>query len=209
MNPAVENVFQVLQAAPSDHYLKYWASVTPRSDQEHFQRWLFAFCSVHTTWESNVKGYAAIADWAGDPDDLLDRLICARCGLHNNRAKWIYRFHQQYWADPKVFQKKDNEPWRELRNRLMLKICGLGLAKTSFALELAYPLEAQTTCLDVHMLRLYDVTEKHYHIAEADWLGRSAGLGLPSYIARQMYWDKMQGQPDSRYWSHVFEVQKA
>jgi endonuclease III len=201
----VQEVFEEIKAIDADHYLKYWASVTPSNDTEHFQRWLFAFMSVHTTWESNVKGYAAVADWAGDHDDLLDRLISSRCGLHNNRAKWIYRFHQQYWDDPKVFQKQDGEPWRELRNRLMLRICGLGLAKTSFALELAYPLEAQTTCLDVHMLRLYGVSEKKYHEAEADWLGRSSEVGLPPYIARCAYWDKLQGQPDSRYWSHVLE----
>lgn len=201
----VRDVFKELKTIDADHYLKYWASITPRNDVEYFQRWLFAFMSVHTTWESNVKGYAAIADWTGGYDDLLERLILARCGLHNNRAKWVDRFYHQYWANPKVFQKQDSESWRDARNRMMLKVCGLGLAKTSFALELSYPLEAQMTCLDVHMLRLYGTTEKYYQIAEADWIERSAGLGLPPYIGRQMYWDKMQGQTDSRYWSYVFE----
>jgi hypothetical protein len=83
----------------------------------------------------------------------------------------------------------------------------------SFALELAFPLEAEVLCLDVHMLRLYGVKDPQklrvgqYERLEADWIARSRAVELPSYIIKQIHWDAVQGRPDSRYWSHVLEGQ--
>jgi hypothetical protein len=195
-------------------YVDYWDGLTARTPGALFQRFLFAYCSVHTTWESNVKGYQAIRDyhlWLESHQGLRTRLITAGTGLHNNRARWIGEFGAQYWADPKAFTRGARESWSVYRDRLEGRITGLGPAKVSFALELAYPLEAEVLCLDVHMLRLYGennqskVTPIKYAVMEADWVGRSRAAGLPPYIIKQIHWDTVQGRPDSRYWSHVFE----
>jgi hypothetical protein len=134
--------------------------------------------------------------------------------MHNNRAAWIGRFGADYWASPSRFQKTPVEPLWSLRDRLVGQIKGLGLAKLTFALEMIYPVDPalNITCLDVHMLRLYNhvklngrATPTKYKQLEADWVGRSDGVGSSPYVTRMAYWDKIQGQPDSRYWSHVFE----
>jgi len=46
-----------------------------------------------------------------------------------------------------------------------------------------------------------------YERLEADWVSRARAVELPSYIVKQIYWDRVQGKPDSRYWSHVLEEQ--
>ena len=35
----------------------YWDNLKVDSHAECFKRWVFAIMSVHTTWESNVRGY--------------------------------------------------------------------------------------------------------------------------------------------------------
>lgn len=60
------------------------------------------------------------------------------------------------------------------------------------------------------MLRLYGKKDQslkvgEYRKYEADWVARSRAVELPSYIVKQIHWDRAQGKPDSRYWSHVLE----
>ena len=38
-------------------YQTYWRTLTPEDYLETFERWLFAFCSVHTSWAANVRGF--------------------------------------------------------------------------------------------------------------------------------------------------------
>ena len=211
MTPAL--VFNTLDKSKLEEYRRYWDGLTVLTNDDYFRRWLFAFCSVHTTWESNVRGYEAIKDfdqWLYDKETLRSKLCWARCGMHNNRARFIHEFGQKFWRDPNSFWPTLGEPLRVLRDRLVEEITGLGPAKTSFALELAFPTWAQVACLDVHMLRLYNVkqtkvTPSIYAKCEADWLGRSAGIGQAPYIARMAWWDAQQGKEDSRYWSHCLE----
>lgn len=218
MSNSVAEVFKSLDHESLDNYTSYWGMIGAGSHAEYFKRWLFAFCSVHTTWESNVRGYKAISNYEewlqqSTSRELLRRLIAARCGLHNNRATWIWNFSQDFWYDPSAFYRKDFESWTGLRDRLQHRITGLGPAKTSFAIEMAFPLEAKLCCLDIHMLRLYDRPDLNkgkspaaYAALEADWVGRSGTLGVAPYIARMVYWDKQQGCSNSRYWSHVLEA---
>lgn len=217
MTPEVAAVFNELhQDFPGrDDYSNYWSGVAAQDDNEYFRRWLFAFCSVHTTWKSNVNAYNAIKDfkvWMTDKEELRRLLICSRAGMHNNRTKYIWAFKEDFWADPTVYYRGLHEPWSNARNRLEQRVAGLGLAKTTFALEMAFPLEVKLTCLDVHMLRLYGVerrngrqTQQQYEQIETDWVGRSEALGVSPYVARCAYWDKKQGYKDSRYWSHCLE----
>jgi hypothetical protein len=212
MNPAIEAAFE-FSNTDAVRYVDYWEQLTARTSSDLFRRFLFAFMSVHTTWESNVNGYQAIRDyknWLGNRHGLRDRIAVVGAGLHNNRARYIDDFSESYWADPQWWRRAPRESWRVYRDRLEKKVVGLGPAKVSFALEIAYPLEAEVLCLDVHMLRLYgkrtqSLRAGEYERYEADWLGRCHAAEMPSFIVKQMHWDALQGRPDSRYWSHVFE----
>lgn len=215
MTPGVLAAFERYSNSDATKYVDYWDGLTARTDAQLFRRFLFAYCSVHTTWESNVNGFKAIADfknWEGDRPSLRAKIVKSGMGLHNNRSKWIDEFSEKFWHDPASFKKGPRESWPVYRSRLEGKIVGLGPAKVSFALELAYPLEAEVLCLDVHMLRLYGKKDQslkkgEYERYEADWIARSRAVELPSYIVKQIHWDRVQGKPDSRYWSHVLEEQ--
>ena len=209
----VESIFTNLDRDAVTKYQNYWKGLTVDTNADYFRRWLFAFMSVHTTWESNVSGYRAVADftqWLGDDDDLLQRLKAGRAGLYNMRRKFISRFAEDFWSNPAAFHRGTTEPWWVFRDRLCKRVLGLGPAKTSFALEMAFPLEAQVACLDVHMLRLYGdekagAKRPVYNRFEIDWIDRCRSADVEPYVARMVYWDKLQGRTDSRYWSECLE----
>ena len=145
-------------------YKEYWNSVAPQTDGEFFQRWLFAYTSIHTTWESNVRAYNHIKNfnvWLEDKDKLAELLYISKAGCHNQRTNYIWDFSSKFWANPERFKKTNRENWFKFRNRLSLELWGIGLAKTSFALELCYPEKCQAVCLDVHMLRLLEIGRAH------------------------------------------------
>ncbi len=213
MQPAIDDIFDDLDRSAVTKYQNYWRGLTVANNADYFRRWLFAFMSVHTTWESNVSGYRAIADfsqWLGDDSELLERLKAGRAGLYNNRLKFISRFAADFWSNPHSFYRGSSEPWWRFRDRLCASITGLGPAKTSFALEMSFPLEAEVACLDVHMLRLYGdekagAKRPTYNRFETDWVHRSRAANVEPYVARMVYWDKLQGKSDSRYWSECLE----
>lgn len=216
MTPGVEAAFRDYTNSEATRYVEYWGDLSARTDAQLFRRFLFAYCSVHTTWEGNIAGYRAISDfpaWLGSKPTLRNALVKSGAGLHNNRATWIAAFSDNFWADPAGFRRQVREPWPAYRSRLEARIVGLGPAKVSFALELAFPLDAEVLCLDVHMLRLYGVRDPaklkagQYERLEADWISRARAAEMPSYIVKQIHWDRVQGKPDSRYWSHVLEGQ--
>lgn len=212
MTPGVEAAFREYSNSDACSYVRYWENLTARTDAQLFNRFMFAFCSVHTSWESNVNGFKAIKDfknWVGDRPCLRARLVQARVGLQNNRTKWISDFGDLFWQDADNFRRRCRESWPDYRDRIEGQVVGLGPAKVSFALELAFPLEAEVLCLDVHMLRLYgrkaDLKVGEYHRLESDWVARARAVELPGFIVKQIHWDRVQGKPDSRYWSHVLE----
>lgn len=212
MTPGVLAAFERYSNSDATRYVDYWDGLTARTDAQLFRRFLFAYCSVHTTWESNVNGFRAIQNIAGKTDrqGLRTAIVQSGMGLHNNRSRWIDDFSADFWRDPGAFKRRPRESWPGYRSRLEGGIVGLGPTKVSFALELAYPLEAEVLCLDVHMLRLYGKNDQNlkkgeYERYEADWIARSRAVELPSYIVKQIHWDRVQGKPDSRYWSHVLE----
>jgi len=109
-----------------------WERLKPTNDVDVFQRWLFAFCSVHTSYESNMRGYLAIKDfteWFNKDDVLFDKLKGSGVGLYNNRTKFISEFARKYWQNPNLFKFKKNQKWSEFRDSLVKDILGLGLAK--------------------------------------------------------------------------------
>ena len=167
----VAKFFSLIRDKEISDYTNYWSQLQPRFIDEAFKRYVFAFLSVHTTWENNCKAYNILKDF----------------------NKW----------------KEDDESWTEWRDRLTKSILGLGKAKTSFALEMMYPVDAQVACMDTHLFKAYGLDQtkdsKHYHQIEADWVERSNKRGLAPYMARCLYWDKNQNRKNSRYWSKVLE----
>ena len=198
-------------------YKQYWESVRPQNHGDIFRRYLFAYCSVHTSWQGNCRGYNAIKnyeEWIDNKETLLNKLKESGVGLYNNRTKYIWDFKEQFWSNPKDFYLTAKKYHVKKRDSIVNKITGLGSAKVSFALEMIHPLKSRALCLDVHMLRLYDMEHltykskagfAKYRKAEQHWSVNCGKLKVPSYIARCVYWDNLQGKEDSRYWSYVLE----
>ena len=201
-------------------YKEYWESVRPQNNDDIFRRYLFSYCSVHTTWQGNIKGYNAIKnfnEWIDNKDILREKLHKSGVGLHNNRTNYIWDFSTKFWTNPKDFYFTTKKYHVKKRDNIVNKIKGIGMAKVSFALEMIHPNEARALCLDVHMLRLYNMENLKYNKSksgtdlykkmERHWMVNCGKLGVPSYIARSIYWDDLQKKNDSRYWSFVLEEQ--
>jgi len=199
-------------------YKEYWESVRPQNTEDIFRRYLFAYCSVHTTWKGNCAGYNAIKqfdEWIDNEELLRDKLHKSGVGLHNNRTKYIWDFATKFWANPKDFYFTTKKGHVKKRDAIVNKISGIGLAKVSFALEMIHPNEARVLCGDVHQLRLYDMETLKYNKSksgtnlykkmERHWMVNCGKQKIPSYIARCLYWDNLQKKEDSRYWSFVLE----
>ena len=220
----VEDFFAQIKDKDIESYNDYWGELKPQSKNAVFRRYLFAFMSVHTTWENNCRGYNAIKKfndwslektdqlqlWNYDADKLFDFIKTTRVGLQNNRTNFIGTFYDKFLDDHSDYiSRSDSETWTQWRDRLAKKILGLGKAKTSFAIEMLFPLEAQVVCMDTHLFQIYGLNQtKHaklYNEIEGDWLNRSKERGLAPYMARCLYWDKNQNRKNSRYWSKVLE----
>lgn len=209
---AVESFFDSIPDDLINQYNAYWQTLAPDDYLETFERWLFAFCSVHTSWQANVRGFQEIRQWFqwySNSEELYTKLHQSRIGLHVNRTKFIKQFCADYWANPHLFYMGAGETWVGYRNRLVKRILGLGMAKVSFALELVYPCNAEVVCLDTHMFQFYGLDQtkhaKHYEAIERHWVGRCLARNVPSAVARAIYWDRKQQKSDSRYWTYILE----
>ena len=205
------DLFNSFDSEEVEGYKSYWQSIAPKNDTEEFQRWLFAFMSVHTTWERNVIGYEAIKDWTvwfNDDKKLMEIIKGAAVGLHNNRVRFISEFARKFWANPSAY-KHQGGSWQDFRNKLVKNILGLGIAKVSFGLEMIYPNEAKVTCMDTHLFQAFGLDQskdaRRYIEIENYWLGMCAMWNVPSTIARAILWDRKQDKTDSRYWTYVLE----
>ena len=98
--------FDELHRQKVEPYKQYWESVRPKTDEDIFRRWLFAFCSVHTTWKGNINGYLAIRDfvyWKHNRKELLKRLTRSGVGCQKERTDYIWDFSKDFWQNPKDF----------------------------------------------------------------------------------------------------------
>ena len=191
-----------------------WERLKPTNDVDVFQRWLFAFCSVHTSYESNMRGYLAIKDfteWFNKDDVLFDKLKGSGVGLYNNRTKFISEFARKYWQNPNLFKFKKNQKWSEFRDGLVKEILGLGLAKVSFALEMIYTFEAQVMCADTHLFQAYgykqELHSNKYDEIEKHWIEFSAMYNVSPAISRAIYWNRKKDEKDCYYWAKVLDNQ--
>ena len=201
----------------AQRYEVYFDALRPATDEEVFRRALFAFASVHTTWQSNCALYSRLAtlDWLQNRARLMVHLSESGAGLHNNRFKYLWEFAQKFWAHPQWYAKQTYEDWFEYRDRLDKNIKGLGLAKAAFFVELTRFHDSNVSCFDVHMLKLFGIPAKHYRTkgasaqfvrwCEQEWAVLCAERNVSPVTARWCYWDQKQNKLDSRYWSKVLE----
>ena len=158
-----------------------------------------------------MRGYNAIKDWSkwiNQPDTLQQILIDSRVGLYRNRTRFVSKFAKDFWNDPQKYTYQGGH-WQTWRDGLVKDILGLGMAKVSFSLEMLYPNEAEVACMDTHLFQAYGLNQtkhgKFYRDIENYWLAKCYAGRIPSCIARAIYWDRKQGEVDSRYWSYVLE----
>ena len=212
----VNKFFDSLNPKVIEKETEYWNKLTTDNDADYFNRWVFAIMSVHTTWESNVNGYnEAMKDfsWTIDKKRLEQMVIDGRVGMYRNRNKGLWELVKKFRSNPRQFYKKNNETWQECRNRLVGTIFGLGLAKTTYALALGFPVDAQLCCLDVHLLRFmgHDLSKGHaknaseYESMENEWLERCEKIDASPNVIREIYWNNIQNRRNSRYWSYCLE----
>ena len=212
----VDKFFNNMSISLVDKETEYWNELAIQDHAEYFERWIFAIMSVHTTWESNVRGYNdAVKDlsWTISKDRLEKMVTDARVGINFRRNKGLWQLVQKFRSNPKQFYKKKGETWQECRNRLVGSIYGLGLAKTTYAIALGFPTEAQLCCLDVHLLRFmghnvkkgHASSQKVYEDMENEWLERCERYDVAPNVAREIYWNKVQNRRNSRYWSYCLE----
>lgn len=210
---AAERVIHKTPHALVRDYLGYWLTLMPRTHKEYYQRWLFSYISVRQRWEDNIRGFLALKRLPAPlPSAALvcQALVDGRLGLCNNRAVWLYAFSRAFWADPGSWYPRPGEALSDCRRRLSRRLQGLGQAKISFVLEMLCPASSEVVCLDAHMLKLYGcnsakVNATDYQAAESHWLSLCRRLRKPSPMVRHIYWDRLRGRADTRYWSYVFE----
>ena len=219
MNPKPAETF-IEQISPDRvaAYESYFRTLAPRTVEDVFKRWMFAYASVHTTWEANCKLYQELQDlsWVGNRHALLQRIERSHAGLHNNRTQFIMQFSNFYWKHPLWFNRVPGEDWFDYRDRIMERAPGIGPAKAAFLLELVYFHRSQVACFDTHMVQLYGTSTKAYaqgrvrdaelNAMERAWTAACQARGLSPCTARWIYWDTKQGKQSSTYWSYVLET---
>lgn len=187
--------------------IAYWVHITPLlTTLDIFHRWLFALLSVHTSWQQNVKAFLAIKELGihASAEDIYSALCQTGAGMQNDRIINITAFRDKFLANPSFYMRWDDEPWLDCRKRLMDDIRGLAYAKTSFALEMLYPVEYMGSCLDTWMLKLFnqspDIKPAWYLYLEQYWLEQCIDRGFPPAMVRHVYYNDMQ------YANHAFST---
>lgn len=195
-------------------YEHYWRTITPKNHQEYYERWLFAYMSVRTRWQENVKLFNLVKALPHDTlySHLGAVLTSAGAGMIKTRLTGIHRFMYDFWHNPDDWYPQLGETTAACRDRLVTQIYGLGITKVSFVLEMAFPETCEVVCVDTHIQKLYGLNnglnDNEYRAVEKHWVKHCKANGLPSAITRHIYWDKLHNEPSTKYWSYVFEQSK-
>lgn len=196
----------------SFNYKKYFKEVIkPKTKMDIYNRFIFAFCSVHTTWQNNLKGYEILKNnKETDKIILKEKIKKSSLGMYNVRSQAISEFTKKFNTNYKQFTKRSNESWQTYAERLEKNIYGLGFAKVRFAIELLYPNSAKICCVDTHVIQLHKqnpnkMNKTLYKKIEKGHLNRAKLKKISPVQLRWEFWDKKQGYTDSRYWTYVFE----
>jgi hypothetical protein len=146
---------------------------------------------------------------------LLKKLAIGSGGMHKSKSAGIHNLQELWNKSPELFDLSElssRSEWRKQRNKLTKKLDYLGLAKTSFALEMLEPIKCQVICIDRHMFRAFGwadpdkaASQKQYEYYEDYWLNLCDHYQVEPAIARNLYWDIIQQQPSSMYWGEYLK----
>lgn len=168
-------------------YTDYWKSITPTDNESVYRRWLFAYLSVHTSWQRTVAVYKELnklRDENGgfipgqiessenyqkeifdEYDGLWPTLLHSGIGIHKRRHKGLLKLTDLFRAHPERFTfnfdnstKYSDAIAQRVGVGYLMHGYGIALAKISFAAELCSPLYCPLVCIDTHIMRLYSVT---------------------------------------------------
>lgn len=209
-----EKAIRSVKQSEIDSYSKYWDSITPKTHQEYWLRWVFAFMSIHTTWKQNVQGFQAVSelkDLDFNRNQLKRAVEASRVGLTSIRVEGLWKLSNSFRDDPLSWYPKEGESMSDCRGRLLQQTFGIGITKVSFVLEMLSPRNCDAVCLDTHLLQLYRLKKKEtpskqlYKEIESHWNKVCREVGFPSPLVRHIFWDRKQGKTLNRYWAYVFE----
>ena len=57
----VEQKIKSIRQSTVDRYCDYWYGIEPRSTEDKWRRWLFAFVSIRAQWKANKESYRMLA----------------------------------------------------------------------------------------------------------------------------------------------------
>lgn len=119
-------------------YTDDWSRLTPRSTHEKLNRWRFAYCTVHTPWLRSCEQYDLIKNNNKHTtyDALVQALKKTSGGMWSIKATGINHLQSLWSQNPSLF--KPNSDWQSWRDDLASKLKKLGMAKTSFAIEMLH-----------------------------------------------------------------------
>lgn len=214
MTAAIRDLYYNLKQSDIDSYTRYWDAINPKGDKmREFKFWMFSIFAANMGWEDNVKCMEAVGnhnDWIDNTAELERRLYNARTGLWRSKARDIQRFTQLFMHKYHSFVRQSNESCTEYRNRIAATVPGLGLAKASFAIGMLNP-NCMVVCLDrlilrgIHALKGRQVNKTEYTEMENHWTRLASDYDVKPFIAREIWWNKLQGFKSTRYWSKTLE----
>lgn len=206
---SIERFFPTINQEEKTRYLNDWQSITPKSNQQHINRYRFAYCTVHTSWANSVDQYNAIKRTNENTSyNSLHRMLKNSAGgMYQIKATGINNL-QSMWINNRKMFNPDKNNWQSWRTKLSKNLKRLGLAKTSFAIEMIRPLDAQIICIDRHMFKAFgwenvdkSCSYNQYKYYEDYWCELSNSYKIPPVISRNIFWDKIQNQTSSMYWA--------
>ena len=209
----VREVFEGLKSREVSRYVNYWDKIKPKSREDEWRFWIFSILAANFGWKQNVKAFNAIKNrdsWKSDLGKLQFELYQTKTGLWRTKAVSIWKFDQMFSAKPHIFERYINEPLTQYRDRIADNVPGLAIAKSSFYVEMKHHEESDVVCLDRRVLKSIHKRERtvnrtDYLALESEWQTCSKEYGIPAATARFIWWDKLQGYKNSRYWSEVLE----
>ena len=149
----------------------------------------FALISVQCYFDRAIAGWQASRGLYGEA--LVKALSNARVSFPAVKAQALTHFRLLAYSP---------QPTRAYRDASIGLYPGLGIAKLSFAICLAYPFTSEVVCVDRHMARAYgaaSLTKGVYCRVESDIINEAQEAELPPFLYQWAIWDLYRGRPES------------
>jgi thermostable 8-oxoguanine DNA glycosylase len=196
-------------------YTRYWNSITPKTQDERFWFWIFAHLTVQQGWAASVKAFNHVKPLGINYTErqVLKALRASRTGLYAKKSPELVAFRDLYCSG-NGFEFCDNNHSLSYHRDLLVNVLegkGIGQAKVSLALSMIHPNQTNIICIDRHIQRWYEVPDevglnvRLYNEIEDHFVNACVKLSILPGMAREMYWDSLQGFGNTRYWSYVLE----